>query len=148
MINKISLFAAALLAIAATGCRKSPAPEQNGKDFPVYTEPVPETTVFTNAEFIYNGDDIGEAISDGWVIKLYTDMEIDETGAPVGPGEVMQLLLNVRYDENQSADASFLKGKYSEMLNSGNFNAGTFVCFAEQLLSETSLEEGQPLLER
>ena len=61
MINKISLFAAALLAIAATGCRKSPAPEQNGNDFPVYTEPVPETTVFTNAEFIYNGDDIGEA---------------------------------------------------------------------------------------
>lgn len=127
MINKISLFAAALLAIAATGCRKSPAPEQNGNDFPVYTEPVPETTVFTNAEFIYNGDDIGEAVSDGWVIKLYTDMEIDETGAPVGPGEVMQMLLNVTYDENQSADASFLTGKYIEMLNSGDFAEGTFV---------------------
>ena len=127
MINKISLFAAALLAIAATGCRKSPAPEQNGNDFPVYTKPVPETTVFTNAEFIYNGDDIGEAVSDGWVIKLYTDMEIDETGAPVGPGEVMQMLLNVTYDENQSADASFLQGKYIEMLNSGDFAEGTFV---------------------
>ena len=127
MINKISLFAAALLAIAAIGCRKSPAPEQNGNDFPVYTEPVPETTIFTNAEFIYNGDDIGEAVSDGWVIKLYTDMEIDETGAPVGPGEVMQMLLNVTYDENQSADASFLQGKYIEMLNSGDFAEGTFV---------------------
>ena len=127
MTNRISIIAAALLAIAAAGCRKSPAPEQNGNDFPVYTEPVPETTVFTNAEFIYNGDDIGEAISDGWVIKLYTDMEIDETGAPVGPGEVMQLLLNVTYDENQSADASFLPGRYIETLNSGDFSEGTFV---------------------
>lgn len=127
MINRICIWAAALMAIAATGCKKQPAPEQNGNDFPVYTEPVPDTTVFTNAEFLYNGDDIGEALSDGWVIKFYTDMEIDEAGAPIGPGEVMQLLLNVTYDENQSADASLLTGKYSEMLNSGNFSAGTFV---------------------
>ena len=47
-------------------------------------EDVPDTVLFTNAEFIYNGDDIGEARSDGWIIKLYTDMEIDDTGAPVG----------------------------------------------------------------
>lgn len=92
-----------------------------------FTEDNPTTVAFTNAEFIYNGDDMGEAISDGWVIKMYTDMEIDEAGAPVGPGCVLQLLLNVRYDEMQSADASFLPGVYSEMLNSGNFAPGTFV---------------------
>ena len=92
-----------------------------------FTEPVPTSVVFTNAEFIYNGDDIGEATSDGWVIKLYTDMEIDEAGAPVGPGCVVQMLLNVRYDDTQSADADFLPGTYSEMYNSGNFAPGTFV---------------------
>lgn len=39
-----------------------------------FKEEVPDTIRFTNAEFTYNGDDIGEAISDGWIIKLYTDM--------------------------------------------------------------------------
>ena len=92
-----------------------------------YIESVPDTVVFTNSQFIYNGDDIGTAESDGWVIKLYTDMEIDDYGNPVGPGSVVQMLLNVAYDENQSADPSMLDGRYSEMMNSGDFSAGTFV---------------------
>ncbi|MBE6218287.1 MAG: hypothetical protein E7124_09660 [Bacteroidales bacterium] len=103
---------------------KEPDNESQTKDF---IEDVPTSITFTNAEFIYNGDDIGDATSDGWVIKMYTDMEIDETGAPVGPGCVFQMLLNVRYDETQGADASFLPGIYSEMINSGNFAPGTFV---------------------
>ena len=92
-----------------------------------FTEPVPTSVEFTNAEFIYNGDDIGEAISDGWIIKLYTDMEIDGSGAPIGPGQVTQLLLNVPLNKEQTADAEYLTGIYSEMLNSGNFAPGTFV---------------------
>lgn len=112
-----------LLLFLSISCNK-PDSEPSGTGF---TEPVPTSVEFTNAEFIYNGDDIGEATSDGWVIKLYTDMEIDEAGAPVGPGCVVQMLLNVRYDETQSADASFLPGTYSEMYNSGNFAPGTFV---------------------
>ena len=92
MTNRLQTIAILFSAALVLSCGKSPLPEQPDNDFPVYTAPVPETTVFTNAEFIYNGDDIGEAISDGWVIKLYTDMDIDESGAPVGPGEIMQLL--------------------------------------------------------
>lgn len=92
-----------------------------------FVESVPDTITFTNAEFIYNGDDIGEATSDGWIIKLYTDMDIDEAGAPVGPGHVLQMLLNVKFDESQSADPEYLEDIYTEMTNSGNFAAGTFV---------------------
>lgn len=120
-INMPLLFG--ILTCLALSC-KEPDNEPLAKDF---IEDVPISMTFTNAEFIYNGDDIGDATSDGWVIKMYTDMEIDEAGAPVGPGCVLQMLLNVRYDETQSADASLLPGIYSEMTNSGNFAPGTFV---------------------
>jgi len=114
-----------LCACIFTSCVKTPPVD--GTDDSGFKEAVPVKTTFTNAEFIYHGDDIGEGFSDGWQIKLYTDMEIDEAGAPIGPGCVVQLLLNVRYDENQSADAAMLPGTYSEMVNSGNFAPGTFV---------------------
>lgn len=38
-----------------------------------------------------------------------------------------QLLLNVPLNKEQTADAEYLTGIYSEMLNSGNFAPGTFV---------------------
>lgn len=111
--------------------QKDPVPDKPEETIPEdnrgFVESVPDTITFSNAEFIYNGDDIGEATSDGWIIKLYTDMEIDETGAPVGPGHVLQMLLNVKFDESQSADPEYLEDIYTEMTNSGNFAAGTFV---------------------
>ena len=111
--------------------QKDPVPDKPEDTIPEdnkgFVESVPDTITFTNAEFIYNGDDIGEATSDGWIIKLYTDMDIDEAGAPVGPGHVLQMLLNVKFDESQSADPEYLEDIYTEMTNSGNFAAGTFV---------------------
>ena len=110
-------------------CQKPDSPPLHIPENPDtgFVEDIPDTVIFTNAEFIYNGDDIGETYSDGWIIKLYTDMEIDETGAPIGPGVVMQLLLNATFDEAQEASAKYLVGKYTEMFNSGNFSPGTFV---------------------
>ena len=98
-----------------------PKPEQG------FVEAVPDTVTFTNADFIYYGDIAGEAFADDWVVKLYTDMEIDDFGNPIGPGTVTQLQLNAKFDENQRADPSKLKGVYREMMNSGNFAPGTFV---------------------
>lgn len=132
-----------ILILSASSCRETdpiisddPAvkpeiPEQKPDDKPEtgtgFTEAVPDTVRFTNAEFTYNGDDIGEGVSDGWLVKLYTDMDIDEAGAPIGPGQVMQILLNAPYNPEQTPGPEFLQGTYSEMLNSGNFSAGTFV---------------------
>lgn len=123
---------AAFLCLAIYSCSKPdttmepdqvpPAEETSG-----FVEAIPDTIEFTNAQFIYNGDDMGDASSDGWVIKLYTDMEIDETGSPVGPGHIMQMLLNVRYDSEQSANPDMLRGSYIEMVSSGDFREGTFV---------------------
>lgn len=122
---------AALTLIAA--CEKPEQPQQPVDPDPQpkpdqgFVEAVPDTVTFTNADFIYYGDITGESSSDDWVVKLYTDMEIDDFGNPVGPGTVTQLQLNAKFDENQSADPSKLKGVYREMMNSGNFAPGTFV---------------------
>ena len=124
-------FVAALTLIAA--CEKPDQPQQPVDPDPQpkpdqgFVEAVPDTVKFTNADFIYYGDITGESSSDDWVVKLYTDMEIDDFGNPVGPGTVTQLQLNAKFDENQSADPSKLKGVYREMMNSGNFAPGTFV---------------------
>ena len=103
---------------------EEPDPEKPEEGF---VEAVPDTVTFTNADFIYYGDIAGELSSDDWVVKLYTDMEIDDLGNPIGPGTVTQLQLNAEFDENQKADPSKLEGLYREMTNSGNFAPGTFV---------------------
>lgn len=94
---------------------------------PGFTEAVADTIKFSNADFIYDGDFTTEGSCDGWIIKMYTDMEIDISGNPIGPGCVLQLMLNSAYDEEQSGDAEYLPGDYTEMYNSGNFYPGSFV---------------------
>ncbi len=126
-MKKLLKTCAALLLISAVCCSKPVPPPVQETPEEGFKAEIPDTVIFTNAEFIYNGDDIGEAVSDGWFIKMYTDMDIDEAGAPIGPGCVLQVLLNARYNENQSADPSLLKGRYKEMMNSMNFAPLTFV---------------------
>lgn len=132
MIKLIFKSILAISVILSAGCTKQEdQPKQNipsdPKEETGFIEAVPETISFSNAEFIYHGDDVGESLSDGWVIKFYSDMETDESGAPIGPGCVIQLLLNVRFDPQQAADPSFLPETYSTMASSIDFTPGTFV---------------------
>lgn len=135
MTMKKSLLYGALAAVLTliAACEKPEKPQQPVDPDPQpkpdqgFVEAVPDTVTFTNADFIYYGDITGESSSDDWVVKLYTDMEIDDFGNPIGPGAVTQLQLNAKFDENQGADPSKLKGVYREMMNSGNFAPGTFV---------------------
>ena len=85
------------------------------------------TITLTEAEVYYNGDDIGDATSDGWIVKLYTDMEMDQMGNFIGPGSVIQLLLNVEYESEQRPNLAKLVGEYSAQSNSGDFSSNTFV---------------------
>ena len=131
MKKLIFYFALLVFTLQAVSCQdpqlpvvEEPIPE---KPYDGFVEAVPDTVVFTNADFIYYGDIAGESRSDDWVVKLYTDMEIDELGNPVGPGTVTQLQFNAKWNESQTADPKNLKGVYREMMNSGNFAPGTFV---------------------
>lgn len=122
--HKCIAFLLPLLAIVAlTACNNG-----GGEDtVDPFEEKEPQTTLFTNAEVYYMGDDVGEAISDGWLVKLYTDMEMDEMGNLVGPGAVMQLLLNVEYSNEQQPNLAQLAGEYRAQSNSGDFSPNTFV---------------------
>ena len=45
---------------------------------PSYAEKVAEVVEFDNCDVLYMGDNIGEESSDIWVVKLYTDMNINQ----------------------------------------------------------------------
>lgn len=122
MKNLIKILTTFTLLLSTVNCAREDIPTSKG-----FEEEEPDTITFTNAEFVYNGDDIGDAFSDGWLIKFHTDMEIDESGAPIGPGCVMQILTNARYSEEQKASPEILAGTYGEMMNSMNFSPYTFV---------------------
>ena len=113
-----------LLSIVAMTSCENEHPEIVGGG---YVEKEVETIEFTNAYFVYGGDEVGLAGSDCWVVKLYTDMEIDMYGNLIGPGHAMQLMLNAPYNEAQEPSLDKLQGEYFSQSNSGDYSAGTFI---------------------
>ena len=82
---------------------------------------------FTNSEVYYLGDTAREESFDIWQIKFYTDMEIDELGNPIGPGSVMQLILNAPYEKEQTPNLEKLEGVYLAQSNTGDYSNFTFI---------------------
>lgn len=121
------LLAIMVMAFALVACEQGGNGGDNGGNDGSFDEKEPVIINFTNIEVLYNGDDVGEELSDGWLIKLYTDMEIDDLGNPIGPGYVMQLLLNVSYNEEQTPQLDKLVGSYGAQQSSSDFNPNTFV---------------------
>lgn len=127
-MRKITAFIALFCALIMLGaCKDSETKIPGVEPDRGYKEPVAESIRFSNAEFVYWGDDVGERYSDGWLVKLYTEMEIDELGNPIGPGCVVQLLLNAYYNSGQEPNPAWLEGIYGAQTNSGDFNPMTFV---------------------
>lgn len=115
----------ATLLLSMVACVDAKREGDGGDD--AFIEKEATTITLTEAEVYYNGDDIGDATSDGWIVKLYTDMEMDLMGNLVGPGSVIQLLLNVEYESEQRPNLAKLVGEYSAQSNSGDFSSNTFV---------------------
>ncbi len=125
-ISKIWFYTlVATLLLSMVACVDAKREGDGGDD--AFIEKEATTITLTEAEVYYNGDDIGDATSDGWLVKLYTDMEMDQLGNLVGPGEVVQLLLNVEYESEQRPNLAKLVGEYSAQSNSGDFSSNTFV---------------------
>ncbi len=100
---------------------------QEVPDSPLPPSVQEDSLKYCNASFCYKGDDIGDEFSDCWLLKFWSDMESDESGAPIGPGELVQLLLNSYYNPAQEANPAFLTGRYQPMSNSGSFSPYTFL---------------------
>lgn len=131
MRNIRFIFAAFAMAMLFFACQKPEPVVPDAPDDPEnengFVEAVPDTVTFTNSQIIYYGGEARDEISDCWVVKLYTEMELDEVGNPIGPGAVAQLVLSTTYNDQQDADPKMLKGLYREMSNSGDINPGTFI---------------------
>lgn len=127
-------------AVIATGCKKDDATKNQDdqtKD-DGFTELVPERPDYVRADLSYYGSG-GLTTSDYWGLNLYTDMDKNTSGEWTGPGQMIRLAINARYNEDQSADLSFVTGKYVQQYNSGDYSAGTFV---EGYIDETQIPGG------
>ena len=83
-----------------------------------------EIIEFTDGEAIYYGDDGNTELSDMWNIRLYTDMDRDEAGNPVGPGQMIQISCNTGRDTEANADN--LRGLYVTPSDEYDYSPGTF----------------------
>ena len=122
-MKKFALYLV-LVAMLFVACVDNGAGDVGTSDF---TEKEPTEVVFTNSQIYYLGDTSQEQSFDIWQIKFYTDMEIDELGNPIGPGSVMQLILNVPYEESQTPNIEQLEGVYLAQSNSGDYSNFTFI---------------------
>ena len=122
-MRRITLYLVSL-ALLFVACTDKGESDVTTNDF---VEKEATEVCFTNAEVYYLGDTAREKSFDIWQIKFYTDMEIDELGNPIGPGSVMQLVVNAPYEESQTPNIEQLEGIYVAQSNSGDFSPYTFI---------------------
>ena len=90
----VCLFAVASVGVL-TACSDNDAENpEGGKPGGEDVNPAPEVVEFVNSNLVYWGDKDGVG-TDHFVLTLYTDMEVDATGNPIGPGKIMAFSLNV-----------------------------------------------------
>ena len=94
------------------------------KQAPVVEETTREIIEFTDGEAIWYGDDGNTEVSDMWNIRLYTDMDRDEAGNHVGPGQMIQISCNTGRDTEANADN--LRGVYVTPSDEYDYSPGTF----------------------
>lgn len=114
-----SIFALALLC----ACDDEKTTEQPSPE-PPFIEPVAEMIECVNANVVYYGDDGDTEVSDLWKVMLYTDMDIDNTGNPIGPGKIVCISCNV--DLADGLDVTKLPGTYTATTSTSDFRPGTF----------------------
>ena len=80
MRNIRFIFAAFAMAMLFFACQKPEPVVPDAPDDPEnengFVEAVPDTVTFTNSQIIYYGGEARDEISDCWVVKLYTDMDL------------------------------------------------------------------------
>ena len=110
-IRQTLIYLAASILLAASCEEQKPVVEK-------------EVIVFTDGEAIWYGDDGNTEVSDMWNIRLYTDMERDQAGNPVGPGQMIQISCNT--DQDSEANADNLRGLYVTPQDEYDYSQGTF----------------------
>lgn len=119
------LYAVFLLpvAFALSACDGNTA--QRGTQEPDPT-PQPQPTVYANASLVYYGVEDEELPSCLFELTMYTDMELDPTGNPLGPGQILRVSFNAPLFAPDAEAYPLPEGRYRNASSASDFSPGTF----------------------
>jgi len=117
----VSLFIP-ILALALCACNdKDPVQEEVPE--PTTT---PQPTVYTNASLVYYGVEYDEMPSSLFELTMYTDMELDESSNPIGPGHILRVSFNAELFSDGATEFPLPAAKYYNASSISDFTPGTF----------------------
>lgn len=120
LFRKLGIFVLCGAMSAACSDDKGSVTPSGGDDVPVN-----EAVEFVNADLVYYGMG-GITESCEFELSLYTDMELDAGGNPVGPGKLMRLNFNATPFEEGQTEFVVPSGRYSAAQTSYYFDPFTF----------------------
>lgn len=107
----------------AIGCSNN---DSSNSPFP-NREPIENPTInYTNATLYYYGDEGDTGESCEFELRLYTDMDIDELGNPIGPGHLLSLNFNATLFEDGATDFAIPEGIYRAAPNNYSYPPFSF----------------------
>lgn len=86
----------------------------------------PEIVNYTNANLVYWGIQDMEDKTCLFELSLYTDMEVNFDGNPIGPGKIMRLSMNAPLFDKDATEFPLPEGAYTASPANYIFNEGTF----------------------
>lgn len=127
LMNLLGVWLFAVASVCAlTACSdndtENPEGEKTGGE---NGKPTPETVEFINSNLVYWGDEDGVG-TDHFVLTLYTDMEVDAAGNPIGPGKIMAFSLNVPPFASGTTEFPLPERTFDAAPNGYTFNEWTF----------------------
>lgn len=128
--------------LAFTACSDDDYQDNNGNTNIEPGEDIhsPEIVNFTNANLVYWGAQDIEDVTCLFELSLYTDMEVNYDGNPIGPGKIMRLSMNAPLFEQNETEFPLPEGVYKAspanyIFDEWTFNAG----YVDQLNLPTGL---------
>lgn len=88
--------------------------------------PVNPPVRYTNASLVYYGDEGYTGESCEFTLTMYTDMKIDDTGNPIGPGKILQLDFNAELFDDDATEFPIPAGKYYASASDYSFSPFSF----------------------
>ena len=127
LMNLLGVWLFAVASVCAlTACSDNDAENpEGGKPGGEDVNPAPEVVEFVNSNLVYWGDEDGVG-TDHFVLTLYTDMEVDAAGNPIGPGKIMAFSLNVPPFASGTTEFPLPEGTFDAAPNGYTFNEWTF----------------------
>lgn len=119
-----SLLAFALWLILAVSCNNN----SSSSDQPLPEEPLPTNPVieYKNGILTYFGDEGDTGESCEFELRVYTDMELDDFGNPIGEGHLLSLDFNTELLDESEEDITIPSGVYRAAPNNHSFSPFTF----------------------